>query len=465
VVVTGWQGSPILEDAGLAPNAAYCYRVQAKDSSPDGRTSDWTAVVSGRTLAALPAAPVLGEATQTTVQLTALGADGNPTDTQYAVFNATTQAFLAADGAAAEEPVWRTAADWAGTAMTGLAGDTEYSIQATSRNADGVESILGPCATVRTLREGDAPRLTSLQIVQHDGSIVMEFSEAVVISIKDLLVTDSGGASVDLADAALDHIPGGSAATLRFIERPQAGYYAVTLRGAQVQDLAANLLDGDGDGEPGGDYQAWVMVPYLGDATLDGSVDAMDYLTLKCNFGTGAAWGQGDFNGDGKVDGSDLLLMEGNFGLSLGQFPADAPEPAAPEALAVPTAEVLSGSLAKSFARPGAADVADVLACSASPRRPGPMAAPWSALPLPPPRPAGRIRPAAMSPLPTGKSDSPGRWTGDVLQQAATIRSEDASGRDARNEPWAARLAVEITDSPRKGRLAHIGLDLLATWK
>jgi hypothetical protein len=48
----------------------------------------------------------------------------------------------------------------------------------------------------------------------------------------------------------------------------------------------------------------------LGDANLDGDVDAEDLSDLLTHFGQSAGWRQADFNGDEQVDGLDLLLWQ-----------------------------------------------------------------------------------------------------------------------------------------------------------
>jgi hypothetical protein len=53
---------------------------------------------------------------------------------------------------------------------------------------------------------------------------------------------------------------------------------------------------------------------HLGDATLDGKVDAFDLNKLAANWqATAKVWSGGDFNGDGKVDAFDLNLLAANW--------------------------------------------------------------------------------------------------------------------------------------------------------
>jgi len=60
------------------------------------------------------------------------------------------------------------------------------------------------------------------------------------------------------------------------------GRYTAKLAAAKVVDVAGNPLDVPA---PGGDsYEMSFLVTFPGDATLDGKVDALDYLTIKRNF-------------------------------------------------------------------------------------------------------------------------------------------------------------------------------------
>jgi hypothetical protein len=59
-------------------------------------------------------------------------------------------------------------------------------------------------------------------------------------------------------------------------------------------------------------------VAIAGDATLDDTVNLLDFNVLANNFGTasGATWTLGDFNRDAAVDLLDFNLLAENFGLS-----------------------------------------------------------------------------------------------------------------------------------------------------
>lgn len=58
---------------------------------------------------------------------------------------------------------------------------------------------------------------------------------------------------------------------------------------------------------------------YLGDANLDGHVNALDFNAVATNFGSapGREWYQGDFNYDGSTNTLDFNALASNFNLSL----------------------------------------------------------------------------------------------------------------------------------------------------
>ena len=349
------------------------------------------------------------------------------------------------------------------------------------------------------------PTVQGVSVVQHDSSIVIEFSEPVAISKKDLSLLDGAGIAVDLSGATLEHAPGMTTALLRLPVRPAPGYYSLIVSGSCVQDLAANLLDGDSNGMAGGDYQQHVMIAIPGDVTLDGSVDAMDYITLKRNFGSfgGAVWDSGDLDGDGDVDWHDLQTIMGCIGTSLGPAPAAAPtepKPTTAEPVkawptestesTMPTAsavqadvvepELLPAPVLDVVAQPEpliapVADVladappADVLAIAASVLG-GRLAAGWQIVHPSAAGPANHLPTllaVRLGPLPRFTSPllSLGRacpMVADVFQLAAPWWSGDSLKYELPDEPWMTWLTVDILGKPRKGRLDPVGLDVLA---
>jgi hypothetical protein len=56
---------------------------------------------------------------------------------------------------------------------------------------------------------------------------------------------------------------------------------------------------------------------YLGDANVDGKVNALDYNAVATNFGsTGKTWSDGDFNYDGTVNTLDFTALGTNFNIA-----------------------------------------------------------------------------------------------------------------------------------------------------
>ena len=61
--------------------------------------------------------------------------------------------------------------------------------------------------------------------------------------------------------------------------------------------------------------------PLPGDANLDGTTNALDYVVVSNHYNIGSTWTEGDVNGDGAVNALDYVVISNNYG-------AHAPEPA-----------------------------------------------------------------------------------------------------------------------------------------
>ena len=201
------------------------------------------------------------------------------------------------------------------------------------------------------------------------GVLTLLFDEP----IAGLLATDVSLVEQTRGSRPPDYVsltPDRTSATLVFEGGLAHGRYTLKVRD-RVQDVAGNALDGDADGNPGGDYitsidvypgdfnddgiydfhdidalvskiasgthaagfdltgdglvdlddrDAWLSEagllnlpsgnPYLlGDANLDGSVDVSDFNAWNAHkFTAEAAWSRGDFSADGFVDVSDFNI-------------------------------------------------------------------------------------------------------------------------------------------------------------
>jgi hypothetical protein len=102
-----------------------------------------------------------------------------------------------------------------------------------------------------------------------------------------------------------------------------AGWYLVTISGATWTDIAGNAMGNNYT--YGADYpQEDMLIPLLGDATLNGTVDGFDFTALSLHWQDYGSWVDGDFvgqdglvPGDGFVDGFDFSALSLNWLVSL----------------------------------------------------------------------------------------------------------------------------------------------------
>ena len=97
-----------------------------------------------------------------------------------------------------------------------------------------------------------------------------------------------------------------------------AGWHLVTIDAELLTDVAGNAMASNyeyGEEDPQND----MLLPLLGDATLDGSVDGSDYTALSTHWLSAGTWVDGDFvgasgvPGDGFVDGCDYTALSQNW--------------------------------------------------------------------------------------------------------------------------------------------------------
>jgi hypothetical protein len=67
-------------------------------------------------------------------------------------------------------------------------------------------------------------------------------------------------------------------------------------------------------GQPADSTSILLRYTFVGDANLDGKVNALDFNALSNGYGSGLYWSQGDFNDDGTVNSSDFAAMAANYG-------------------------------------------------------------------------------------------------------------------------------------------------------
>ncbi len=132
---------------GLTANTKYFYRAYAINSI----TTSYGAESSFYTLANVPVAPVLSNATITTLDISIGSGDNNPSFTKYAIFLPGNGQYLQANGSLGASAVWQTATQWGTTTVTGLTSNASVDFGVKARNEDNIETAFGPVASKSTL--------------------------------------------------------------------------------------------------------------------------------------------------------------------------------------------------------------------------------------------------------------------------------------------------------------------------
>jgi hypothetical protein len=157
-------------------------------------------------------------------------------------------------------------------------------------------------------------------------NLTVMFNEIVSLASGAFVLTaNSGGAAIGLAQA-VQVVNGQTVVTLTFTGPGIVGgsladgRYTLRVVGSQVTDSLGTALDGDGDGQPGGDNLT-ALFRLFGDVNGDGALNGLDLTAFRSAFGTvssGASYVPYlDFNGDGAIDGADLTQFRNRFGVIL----------------------------------------------------------------------------------------------------------------------------------------------------
>jgi hypothetical protein len=148
---TLWQpNSTPWNSTGLNPNAEYTFAAKSRNAVG---TETSERVASVWTQAAVPNAPAIDDVSSHSMSVAIDTYDGNPTDTQYAIYCVTTRQYVKADGALGAGAVWQTAAEWGTTTIQNLNLWKTYTCQVKARNTPGQETPLGPAAGAMTFTD------------------------------------------------------------------------------------------------------------------------------------------------------------------------------------------------------------------------------------------------------------------------------------------------------------------------
>jgi Ca2+-binding RTX toxin-like protein len=144
----------------------------------------------------------------------------------------------------------------------------------------------------------------------------VRFSEAVSLTLADLHVLHVS-TNQEIIPTSLQYIAANQAAIIRLPGTPADGNYTLTLVSAGITDAGGTALDGDGDGQAGGDYVA-AFFQLQGDVNLDRTVGFADLVAVAQHYGSNnTLFADGDLNGDGMVSFADLVAVAQNYGNTL----------------------------------------------------------------------------------------------------------------------------------------------------
>jgi hypothetical protein len=154
-------------------------------------------------------------------------------------------------------------------------------------------------------------------------SLAVAFSENVgpSLSLADVqLLNLTTGLPISGATLSLVYDAGTNTMRLAFPGQPGAilpdGNYRLTLLSAGITDRVGFALDGNGNGQPGGNY---VLDFFFlnADANRDRSVDIADFAVVASNFNAAGTFSQGDFDYDGQVGIADFAILASKFNTQL----------------------------------------------------------------------------------------------------------------------------------------------------
>jgi hypothetical protein len=129
--------------SGLTPNTNYFFKAVA------GSTSGANATFY--TLANVPGAPTVSNATSGSLDVAIAAADGNPAGTSYAIQVLPGGLFVQANGSLGVSAVFQTASSWSTITITGLASNTTYTIQVKAINGGATETTYSAGTDLATL--------------------------------------------------------------------------------------------------------------------------------------------------------------------------------------------------------------------------------------------------------------------------------------------------------------------------
>ncbi len=165
---TDW--STITVSGGLLVGAQSTFKAKARNTVFS--ETAFSSEVSLSTLAETPDAPILGNATLTTMDITILPRE-NSTSVTYALYETTTQMYVGNLGFLQTEALWKTFTQWGGsTTIRGLTARTRYTFCVKAKNFDGVETACSSSSVNSTLGRSQAS--TDIIAPSQPSNVVVE---------------------------------------------------------------------------------------------------------------------------------------------------------------------------------------------------------------------------------------------------------------------------------------------------
>jgi hypothetical protein len=160
---------------------------------------------------------------------------------------------------------------------------------------------------------GDGTAVQSALSYSGVDQIKVKFSEDVIVGSGDLVVRGADGTTYQMGGFTYE----ADKATAVWTLASPIQTDSVSIRLGSISDWAGQALDGNGNGQPGGRFQAsYTVVP--GDVDRDGRVDLADLASAKAHaissLGDANYVFSHDIDGNGRIDTEDFTAIMSNIG-------------------------------------------------------------------------------------------------------------------------------------------------------
>lgn len=165
---------------GLSPNTAYQIYYRGTNAQGEGLAA---ATSTAYTAAKIPNVPTVTNESPVSQRII-LNVNGNPSSTEFSIYNATLGKYIAASGALSDSPIWQTYSSWGGSAgivATNLSENTKHTYRVFARNGANVSTNASADTSAYTQIAADLPNFTKAM----DGIKSRTKSNAIIAIIGD----------------------------------------------------------------------------------------------------------------------------------------------------------------------------------------------------------------------------------------------------------------------------------------